>query len=81
MEQNDLRKVSELVELELVGLDGNVFSLMGAFQQAARRQGVPKEEIKSVLDECTTGDYDHAIVTLMANTESPEGEDDYEDEE
>ncbi len=57
------------VKLNLVGLDGNAFSLMGAFSQAARRQGWNQEEIKVVLDECVSGDYDHLLQTLIANTE------------
>ena len=59
------------VRLELVGLDRNAYSLMGAFKQAARRQGFTAEEIKGVLDECMSGDYDHLLRTLMDNTESP----------
>lgn len=60
--------VSKLVELDLVGLDGNAFVLMGAFQRAAKRQGTPKDEIKAVLDDCMSGDYDHLLQTLVANT-------------
>jgi hypothetical protein len=59
------------VKLELVGLDGNAFSVMGAFQRAARRQGWTPEEIKSVIDECMSGDYDHLLATIMDNVESP----------
>jgi hypothetical protein len=60
------------VKLELVGLDGNAFAVMGAFQRAARRQGWTPEEIKLVLDECMSGDYDHLLTTIMDNTESEE---------
>ena len=38
------------VKLELVGLDGNAYSVMGAFKNAARRQGWTPEEIKTVSD-------------------------------
>jgi hypothetical protein len=58
------------VKLNLVGLDGNAFSLMGAFQRAARRQGWEKTEIDAVLNKCTSGNYDNLLSTLMANTES-----------
>jgi hypothetical protein len=67
------------VKLNLVGLDGNAFSLMGAFQRAARRQGWSKEDITAVIEECTSGDYNHLLVTLMNNTES-EDDDDREDD-
>ena len=69
--------VNKKVKLQLVGLDSNSFVLMGAFQNAARRQGWTKEEIKSVLDECKTGDYDHLLVTLADHCEDPDdGEED-----
>ena len=58
------------VKLTLVGLDGNAFSLMGAFQQAARKQGWSKAEIDAVIEKCISGDYDHLLGTLMDNTES-----------
>ena len=62
-------KTKKKVRLQLVGLDGNAFVLMGAFQNAARKQGWTPEEISVVLDECKSGDYDHLIVTLMENCE------------
>jgi hypothetical protein len=55
------------VMLTLVGLDGNAFSLMGAFQRAACRQGWSKEEIDKVLDECKKSDYNHLLATLAEN--------------
>ena len=58
------------VKMDLVGLDGNAFSLIGAFSKNAKRQGWTKEEIDVVLNECQTGNYDHLLQTLMANTES-----------
>lgn len=64
------------VRLQLVGLDGNAFALMGAFQRAARRQGWTPEEIKPVLDDCMSGDYDHLLNVLMDNTESDEDAED-----
>lgn len=63
-----MKHVTELVKLKLVGLDGNAYSLMGAFQSAAKKQGTPKEEIKAVLDACMSSDYDHLLQVLVANT-------------
>ena len=60
----------KLVKLNLVGLDGNAFSLMGAFRQAARRQGWTKEEIDKVMADCQSGDYDHLLQVLIRNTTS-----------
>ncbi len=53
------------VKLQLVGLDGNAFSLMGQFQRQARREGWTQSEIDAVLDDCKSGDYDHLLGVLM----------------
>ncbi len=55
------------VELELVGLDSNAFVLMGAFSQAAKRQGWTEEEIDKVLTECKSSDYNHLLHTLVCH--------------
>jgi hypothetical protein len=61
--------MKKTVTLDLIGLDGNAFSLMGAFQKQARREGWSKEEIDSVITECTSGDYDHLLATLLDHCE------------
>ena len=61
--------VKKKVKLELVGLDGNAFFLMGMFSRQARKEGWTSEEIELVLDECKKGDYDHLLCTLMDHCE------------
>ena len=61
--------VGKKVNLQLVGLDGNAFSLMGAFQKQARNEGWDQDEINQVLEECMSGDYDHLVQTLMEHCE------------
>lgn len=56
---------TKTVNLNLVGLDSNAFSLMGAFARQARKEGWTKEEISAVTEECVKGDYNHLLVTLM----------------
>lgn len=56
--------VTKKIKLKLVGLDGNAFSLMGAFQTQARREKWTSEEIKEVLDKAMSGDYDNLVATL-----------------
>jgi hypothetical protein len=69
---------SKKVKMQLVGLDGNAYSVMGAFQQEARRQGWTKEEIDKVLNEAMSGDYNHLLATIIENVDMPdEDEDDY----
>ena len=62
------------VQMNLVGLDGNAFSLMGAFSSNARRQGWTKQEIDTVINECMLGDYNNLISVLVAHTEEVEDE-------
>ena len=57
------------VQLKLVGINGNAFALMGAFNGAARKQGWTKDEIKTVLNKAMSGDYDHLLTTLLDNCE------------
>ena len=51
------------------GINGNVFMLMGYFQQQATRQRFSKEWIKKVLDEAMRGDYNHLVGTLLIHME------------
>ena len=67
--------MSKKVRMNLVGLDGNAFSLMGAFSRNARRQGWTKQEIDSVIEKCMSGDYNKLLCVLMENTEEIEEED------
>jgi len=56
--------VNKKINLTLVGLDGNAFSLMGAFQRQARKEGWSKEEIDRVIKEAMSSDYDHLLAVL-----------------
>ena len=60
------------VELQLAGLDGNAYALMGVFIRQARRENWTPEEIDEVIDECKSGDYNHLLVTLMEHTHDGE---------
>ena len=53
------------VVVELTGIDGNAFSIMGATQKAMRRAGIPKEECDQYFTEATSGNYDDLISTTM----------------
>jgi hypothetical protein len=56
--------VNKKVRLRLVGIDGNAFSLMGAWKNQAMREKWTKEEMASVLDECMSSDYSNLLNTL-----------------
>jgi hypothetical protein len=59
------------VKLKLVGLDGNAFSVMGAFKRQARSEGWTKEEINEVLDKAMAGDYSNLISTIAEHCVNP----------
>jgi hypothetical protein len=51
--------------------DGNVFAIMGNTKRALRDAGVVEEKISQVLEECTKGDYSHAVgICMNALTEA-----------
>ena len=56
------------VTLELVGINGNAFAILGAFGKAAREQGWTPGEIEAVRDEARSGDYNHLLATIMQHT-------------
>jgi len=53
------------ITLELVGLNGNAFALLGAFRKQARREKWTDEEISEVIKEAQSGDYDHLLQTII----------------
>ncbi len=64
--------INKKVNLTLVGLDGNAYSLMGAFMNQAK--------IDSVLTECKSGDYSHLFATLYSYCNDSSDDDYYEDD-
>lgn len=63
-----MQVVDKKVELDLVGVDSNAFSIMGAFKEQARKEDWTADEIDKVLTECKSGDYDHLLQTIIAHT-------------
>ena len=55
-------------EVELVGIDGNAFSIIGTVQRELRRAGNSSEVLDAFMEEATSGDYDHVIQTAIAYT-------------
>ncbi len=53
------------VDMDLVGMDGNAFFIIGAFRRNAKKQGWSPAEIDAVIDEAKRGDYDHLLQTIM----------------
>ena len=51
------------ITVDLIGHDGNAFSILGAVTKAMRRAGVSKEEQDLYFKEATAGDYNHLLAT------------------
>jgi len=64
------RIIDKTVNLELVGVNGNAFAIMGVFQKKAREEGWSTSEIEMVLAEAKSGDYDHLLATIMNHCEA-----------
>lgn len=53
-------------DLDLVGIDGNAFAVMGAVSRALRRAGNPPAVVDAYRKEATAGDYDNLLAVSMA---------------
>ena len=62
-------EVEKKVQLDLVGVDGNAFAIMGVFSKQARKEGWSKDEINVVLDKAMSGDYQHLLATIVGHCE------------
>lgn len=61
------------VKLKMVGLDGNAFSIMGAFRTQAKREGWTTEEVDEVLSEAKSGDYSTLVSVIASYSSCPAG--------
>jgi hypothetical protein len=53
------------ITVDLVGSDGNAFSVLGKVSKEMRKHGLKQEDINKFYDEATNGDYDHLLQTVM----------------
>lgn len=54
----------------LIGIDGNAFSIMGHTQKLLQLAGASDSYIEEYLKEATSGDYDHLLATSIAYLEA-----------
>lgn len=52
-------------EVDLVGVDGNAFAVMGAVTKGLKRAGNPAAVIDAYRVEAMSGDYDHLLQVSM----------------
>ena len=65
------------VNVQLVGENGNAYSILGRVIKAMRRGKVPDTSIEDFKTEATKGDYDNLLQTVMkyVSTDADEEED------
>ena len=61
--------INKTVNLNLIGVNGNAFMVMGVFQRQAKKEGWTQEEIDSVLTEAKSSDYNYLITTIENHCE------------
>lgn len=68
------------VRVQLVGMDGNAFSILGRVTAAMRKAGVKNDDVSAYTQEATSGDYDNLLrVTMQTVTVTDSTDDDDED--
>jgi len=53
------------VDVQLVGVDGNAFMVLGTVRRAMTKAMVPVSEIENFTTEAMAGNYDHLLQTCM----------------
>ena len=59
--------MQKTITVEMSERDGNAFSILGRFQNEAKRAGWSKDQVKEVMDEATSGDFDHMLQTFIGH--------------
>lgn len=49
-------------KVKLIGRDGNAFAIIGACQEAARKAGMPADQIKTIIAEMMSSNYDNLLM-------------------
>jgi len=55
----------ENIEVKLVGMDGNAFSILGRVLDAMKKAGLSQSEIDEFINEATGDNYDNLLMTCM----------------
>lgn len=61
--------IQKNVNLDLVGVNGNAYMIMGVFKRQAKKEGWTQNEIDTVLIEAKSGDYNHLLATIENHCE------------
>lgn len=55
--------------LEIIGTDGNSFSILGKASRVAKKNGWSESEIKDFLEKAMSGDYNNLLRVVNENFE------------
>ena len=66
--------IEKKVNLDMVGVNGNAFMIMGVFQRQAKNEGWSSREIQEVLKEEKSKAYNHLLATIENHCEPKEKE-------
>ena len=73
---NIMKKIIEkTVNLNLIGVNGNAFMIIGVFRRQAQKEGWRPEEIDKVILEAKSSDYVHLLATIENHCEPKDEED------
>lgn len=53
------------MKYDLVGIDGNAFSVMGYVRKAMKEQKFTQEQIEAYQKDAMSGDYNHLLCVSM----------------
>lgn len=70
--RESIGEFNKKVKMNMVGMDGNSFNLMGQFAKRARLDKWTDDEVQYVLSQCMSGDYNHLLSVLLRYTEEDE---------
>lgn len=67
--------VNKKLTLDLVGVDGNAYTILAAFKRQARAENWSDKEIELVMEEAQSKDYNHLLATILNHSKSKDEED------
>lgn len=53
------------ITVNILGVNGNAFNILGICTSAMRKYQLPKSEIDTFFKEATSGNYDDLLCTVM----------------
>lgn len=54
------------IEVQLIGINGNAFNIIGAVKQGLKEHKVDADEIKLFTEQAMSGDYTNVLFTALS---------------